>query len=121
MPFSLAASGARAMRDLLALYAPEGDSAAARQIDALRSIRSNAVTRRLPSRGPIVFGRGLSLDVLLDESGFEGASAFLFGAVLARFFEQYVSLNAFTETIVSSVTRGEIMRWAPESGRCRTL
>ncbi|AQH02852.1 type VI secretion system protein ImpG [Burkholderia sp. KK1] len=114
-------SGARAMRDLLALYAPEGDSAAARQIDALRSIRSNAVTRRLPSRGPIVFGRGLALDVLLDESGFEGASAFLFGAVLARFFEQYVSLNAFTETIVSSVTRGEIMRWAPESGRCRTL
>ncbi|WP_250517085.1 type VI secretion system baseplate subunit TssF [Caballeronia sp. INDeC2] len=114
-------SGARAMRDLLALYAPEGDSAAARQIEGLRSIRSRAVTRRLPSRGPIVFGRGLALDVLLDESGFEGASAFLFGAVLARFFEQYVSLNSFTETIVSSTRRGEIMRWAPGSGQCRTL
>ncbi|SPB13812.1 type VI secretion system protein ImpG [Caballeronia novacaledonica] len=114
-------SGARAMRDLLALYAPDGDSAAARQIDGLRSIRSRAVTRRLPSRGPIVFGRGLALDVLLDETGFEGASAFLFGAVLARFFEQYVSLNSFTETIVSSTTRGEIMRWAPGSGQCRTL
>jgi type VI secretion system protein ImpG len=114
-------SGARAMRDLLALYAPEGDSVAARQIDGLRSIRSRAVTRRLPTRGPIVFGRGLALDVLIDESGFEGASAFLFGAVLARFFEQYVSLNSFTETIVSSATRGELMRWAPGSGQCRTL
>lgn len=114
-------SGAHAMRTLLALYAPEGDSAAARQIDGLRSIQSRAVTRRLPTRGPIVFGRGLALDVLLDESGFEGASAFLFGAVLARFFEQYVSLNSFTETIVSSSTRGEIMRWAPGSGQCRTL
>jgi type VI secretion system protein ImpG len=114
-------NGAHAMRNLLALYAPEGDSAAAKQIDALRSIRSRAVTRRLPSRGPIVFGRGLALDVLLDESGFEGASAFLFGAVLARFFEQYVSLNSFTETIVSSSTRGEIMRWSPGSGQCRTL
>jgi type VI secretion system protein ImpG len=114
-------SGARAMRDLLALYAPEGDSAASRQIDGLRSIRSQAVTRRLPSRGPIVFGRGLALDLLLDERGFEGASAFLFGTVLARFFEQYVSLNSFTETIVSSATRGELMRWAPGSGQCRTL
>jgi type VI secretion system protein ImpG len=113
--------GARAMRNLLGLYAPEGDSAAARQIDGLRSIRSRPVTRRLPSRGPIVFGRGLELDVLLDESGFEGAGAFLFGAVLARFFEQYVSMNSFTETIVSSTTRGEIMRWAPRSGQCRTL
>ena len=114
-------SGARAMRDLLALYAPEGDGAAVRQIEGLRSIRSRALTRRLPSRGPIVFGRGLALDVLLDESGFEGASAFLFGAVLARFFEQYVSMNSFTETCVSSTTRGEIMRWAPGSGQCRTL
>jgi type VI secretion system protein ImpG len=114
-------SGARAMRDLLALYAPEGDSAAARQIEGLRSIRSRAVTRRLPSRGPIVFGRGIALEVLFDESGFEGASAFLFGAVLARFFEQYVSMNSFAETIVLSTARGEIMRWAPGSGLCRTL
>jgi type VI secretion system protein ImpG len=114
-------SGARAMRDLLGLYAPTGDSAAARQIDGLRSVRSAPVTRRFPSRGPIVFGRGLAIEVLLDESGFEGAGAFLFGAVLARFFAQYVSMNSFTETIVSSVTRGELMRWAPGSGQCRTL
>ncbi|MFM0267149.1 type VI secretion system baseplate subunit TssF [Paraburkholderia sediminicola] len=114
-------SGARAMRDLLGLYAPTGDSAAARQIDGLRSIRSAPVTRRLPSRGPIVFGRGLAIEVLLDENGFEGAGAFLFGAVLARFFTQYVSMNSFTETIVSSATRGELMRWAPGSGQCRTL
>jgi type VI secretion system protein ImpG len=114
-------SGARAMRDLLGLYAPTGDSVAARQIEGLRSVRSTPVTRRLPSRGPIVFGRGLAIEVLLDESGFEGAGAFLFGAVLARFFTQYVSMNSFTETIVSSVTRGELMRWAPGSGQCRTL
>ncbi|MEA3112691.1 MAG: type secretion system protein ImpG [Caballeronia sp.] len=114
-------SGARAMRDLLGLYAPISDSAAARQIEGLRSIRSVPVTRRLPSRGPIVFGRGLAIEVLLDENGFEGAGAFLFGAVLARFFTQYVSMNSFTETVVCSATRGELMRWAPGSGQCRTL
>jgi type VI secretion system protein ImpG len=115
------AQGARAMRDLLGLYAPAGDGAAARQIDGLRSIDAKPVTRRLPSRGPIVFGRGLEVNLLLDEIGFKGASVFLFGAVLARFFSQYVSLNSFTETVVTSMTRGEIMRWAPGSGQCRTL
>jgi type VI secretion system protein ImpG len=113
--------GARAMRDLLGLYAPAGDTTAARQIEALRAIGSTPVTRRLPSRGPIVFGRGLEINVTLDDTGFEGASVFLFGAVLARFFRQYVSLNSFTETVVSSATRGEIMRWTPGSGQCKTL
>jgi type VI secretion system protein ImpG len=113
--------GPRAMRDLLGLYAPVGDSAMIRQIDGLRSIDTRALTRRLPARGPIVFGRGLEVSLLLDESAFEGGSAFLFGAVLAKFFAQYVSLNSFTETVVKSMTRGEIMRWAPEVGRCRTL
>ena len=60
-------------------------------------------------------------NLLIDEIGFEGASAFPFGAVLARFFTQYVSLNSFTETVVTSATRGEIMRWAPGSGLCKTL
>jgi type VI secretion system protein ImpG len=113
--------GACAMRDLLGLYAPVGDVAMARQIDGLRSIDSVAVTRRLPARGPIVFGRGLEVNLLIDETGFEGAGAILFGAVLARFFAQYVSINSFTETVVSSTTRGEIMRFAPRSGICRTL
>jgi len=113
--------GAQAMRDLLGLYAPAGDGAAVRQIDGLRSIDTHPVTRRLPSRGPIVFGRGLEINLLIDETGFEGASAFLFGAVLARFFTQYVSLNSFTETVVRSATRGEIMRWAPGGGLCKTL
>lgn len=113
--------GAQAMRDLLGLYAPAGDGAAVRQIDGLRSIDTHSVTRRLPSRGPIVFGRGLEINLLIDETGFEGASAFLFGAVLARFFTQYVSLNSFTETVVRSATRGEIMRWAPGGGLCKTL
>jgi type VI secretion system protein ImpG len=61
------------------------------------------------------------VNLLIDETGFEGAGAFLFGAVLARFFAQYVSINSFTETVVSSTTRGEIMRFAPRSGICRTL
>ncbi|MBV8628085.1 MAG: type VI secretion system baseplate subunit TssF [Paraburkholderia sp.] len=113
--------GACAMRELLALYCPSGDSAAQRQIEGLRSIASTPVVRRLPSPGPIVFGRGLQVSLLFDDAAFEGASAFLLGAVLAQFFAQYVSINSFAETVASTLTRGEIMRWPARAGRCATL
>lgn len=116
-----AQEGARAMRDLLSLYCPTHDAAAQRLIEGLRSIDSRPVTRRLPCAGPIVFGRGLEVTLTLDEAAFEGAGVFLFGAVLARYFAQYVSINSFTETIVKTVSRGEIMRWPARIGQCRTL
>jgi len=77
--------------------------------------------RRLPSPGPIVFGRGLQVMLQFDDAAFEGASAFLLGAVLAQFFAQYVSINSFAETVASTSTRGEIMRWPARAGRCATL
>ena len=39
---------------------------------------------------------------------FEGASAFLLGAVLDRYFARHVSINSFTETVLRSESRGEI-------------
>jgi type VI secretion system protein ImpG len=68
-----------------------------------------------------VFGRGLEVTLTLDETAFEGAGAFLLGAVLARYFAQYVSINSFTETVVKTLSRGEIMRWPARVGQCRTL
>ena len=66
--------------------------------------------------GPIAFGRGLEIAIDVDELAFEGGSAFLFGAVLARFFARHVSLNSFTETRLTSTNRGEIMCWRPRCG-----
>ena len=51
-----------------------------------------------------------------DEIAFEGAGLFLFGAVLERFFAKYASINSFTETVLRSVQRGEIMRWPTRAG-----
>ena len=50
-------------------------------------------------------------------AAFEGSSAFLLGSVLQHFFARYVSLNSFTETVVRSQQRGEIIRWKPQVGR----
>lgn len=116
-----AKEGARAMRDLLSLYCPVDDPAAQRMIEGLHSIESHPVTRRLPCAGPIVFGRGLAITLTLDDAAFEGAGAFLLGAVLSHYFAQYVSINSFAETVVRTLSRGEIMRWPARVGQCRTL
>jgi type VI secretion system protein ImpG len=113
--------GAVALRELLALYCPTSDLNAQRQVEGVRSIAAAPVTRRMPSPGPITFGRGLQVTLTLDDAAFEGTGAFLLGAVLARFFGQYVSINAFAETVVRTIGRGEIMRWPAAGGVCATL
>jgi type VI secretion system protein ImpG len=113
--------GATALRDLLELYATTTDVSARRQIEGIRAVNVNRVVRRLPSRGPIAFGRGLEITVDVDEMAFEGGSAFLLGAVLDRYFARYVSINAVTETVLRSQSRGEINRWMPNWGTRPTL
>ena len=114
--------GARALRDVLDLYAAGGDAHNRRQIEGLRSVNVTPVVRRLPAAaGPIAFGRGLAVTVTVDEMAFQGASAFLLGSVLSHYFGRYVSINSFTETALRSETRGEIHRWMPAWGARPTL
>jgi type VI secretion system protein ImpG len=53
----------------------------------------------------------------MDETPFAGESGILLGAVLDRFFAKYVSINGFTETVLRSPDRGEVMRWPLQFGR----
>lgn len=115
------AEGAGALKDLLRLYCVTGDPANQRQIDGVRAIAATDIVRRLPVPGPITYGRGLQIAVTLDDDAFEGIGVFLLGAVLDRFFAKYVSLNSFTETVVRTVKRGEIMKWPSRVGRCEIL
>jgi type VI secretion system protein ImpG len=116
-----AREGAAALRDLLRLYCGNGDAAALRQIDGVRSVTAEAVVRRLPVAGPISYGRGMRISVTLDDAAFEGSGTFVLGAVLERFFAKYVTLNAFTETVIRSIQRGDIMTWPARVGRCEIL
>lgn len=108
--------GSAALRELLRLYAQEADSAQTRQIEGLRSIRTEPVVRRLPMGGPIAFGRGVRIELELDDLAFQGASPFLFGCVLERYFARHVSMNGFTETRVRSPARGDILVGRPRIG-----
>jgi type VI secretion system protein ImpG len=113
--------GAAALRDLLELYAASADVSARRQIEGIRSVRVGRVVRRLHGPGPLAFGRGLEITLHIDELAFEGASAFLLGSVLDRYFARHVSINSFTETVLRSDNRGEINRWGQQWGARQTL
>jgi type VI secretion system protein ImpG len=107
---------AGALRELLSLYAEANDSNTRKQIEGVRDTACAGITRALPVPGPTTFGRGLEISLTCDETAFEGSGVFLLGAVLERFFGRHVSINSFTETVLRTVQRGEIMRWPARTG-----
>lgn len=110
--------GAEALRDLLELYAGAAQADITPQIQGIRSVQVDAVYNQLPQPGPLMFGRGVRVSLLLDELAFAGASTYLLGAVLEQFFARHVSLNSFSELAVATLQRGHINRWHPRIG-CR--
>ncbi len=113
--------GAVALRELLSLYADENDSQAQKCIDGVRSIQSMPITRPISKSGPIGFGRGIELRLLFEENAFEGLGCFTLASVLERFFSKIVSINSFTETVLTSLERGEIKRWPARTGLRQVL
>lgn len=113
--------GAVALREILKLYADTNDRQIARQIEGLRTARTTPVLRRVQTPGPITFARGLEIRVTLDENAFEGTGVFILGAVLEQFFAKYVAVNSFTETVIATQQRGEIMRWPAQLGKRQIL
>jgi type VI secretion system protein ImpG len=109
--------GAVALHDLLRLYADPADAYSKKQIAGVHSAQAAPIVRRVDTPGSIGFARGLEVSVLIDEDAFQGSGMFLLGSVLEQFFARYVSLNSFTETVIRSKQRGDIIRWKPQVGR----
>ncbi|MBM2716061.1 type VI secretion system baseplate subunit TssF [Mesorhizobium caraganae] len=112
--------GAEALRELLRLYVDPGETFASRQIDGIREVQSRPVDRRLPGGGQAAVARGIEISVVLDEAAFEGVGIFPLASVLNQFFAKYVSINSFTEMVISTLQRGRVMRWPIMIGR-RTI
>ena len=112
-----AARGAASLRELLQLYVPSADGVAARQLEGVASVACKPIVRRIPGAGPVAMGRGLEVTLTIDEGPFGGTGGILLAAVLDRFFAKHVSINAFTETVMRSPERGEVMRWPMRTGR----
>jgi type VI secretion system protein ImpG len=110
-------AGAAMLRDLLALYVDPDAAYFARQVEGVRNVSYKPVVRRMPLSGPICYGRGLEINLTLDEAAFEGTGIVPLAGVLEQFFARHVSLNSFTQTRLHSATRGEIKKWPVRLGR----
>lgn len=108
--------GGESLKEILSIFADLADSATERRVRGVRSVASRPVVRRMRQRAGVGAARGIEITVTLDEKPFEGSGIFLLGAVLDRFFAEYAPLNHFTQTVVRSLERGEVMRWPPRAG-----
>lgn len=95
---SLFDNGGAALKDILSLYAFRDSPETKQLIDALIYIRADNATARLGSGGMVP---GTDIKLEFDPVGIDRPSAFLFGAVLDRFFSLYTSVNNFTRLSVS--------------------
>jgi type VI secretion system protein ImpG len=108
--------GGLALRDLLRLYVGSNDNDQLLQIEGVIGSEVAPVTRRLSGGGPLVYGRGVNVKLMVDEDHFSGSSPYLLGLILERYIARHTSINVFTETELHSMQRGVVARWAVRSG-----
>jgi len=113
--------GAESLRETLRLYVRPGDPIGLRQVEGIVDVAARPIVRRIPGPGPLAHGRGVEVSVTFDETAYEGTGVLVLGAVLERFLARIASINSFTETVLRSTTRGELVRWPARSGLCATL
>jgi type VI secretion system protein ImpG len=116
-----AGKNGQSLKEVLSMFADLADGATERKIRGVRSVDSQPVIRRLRQRTGSGVARGTEITVTLDDRAFEGSGVFLLGAVLDRFFPEYAAMNHFTQTVIRTLDRGEIMRWPARSGSRRQL
>ena len=115
---SLVEEGKVALQEILRLYDVGRTAYSQNVIQSILQIRSKPHFTRLISEQGVSFARGLKIEMEIDEDQFTGGGAFLFAAVLDRFFGLSASLNSFTQLSVTTPQRKEgLHEWQPRSGR----
>ncbi|HET7232570.1 MAG TPA: type VI secretion system baseplate subunit TssF, partial [Longimicrobium sp.] len=89
-----------ALREILRLYAAWGDPTAEAQVGGLRKLAATAAVRRVGTEPWTGFSRGTRVELMMDESAYDGGSALLLAMVLDRFFALYASVNSWTQLTV---------------------
>ncbi len=115
---SLVDEGKDALQEILRLYDVGRTAYSQNVIQSILQIRSKRHFARLVSEQGVSFARGLRIEMEIDEDQFTGGGAFLFSAVLERYFGLAASLNSFTQLSVTTPQRKEgLHEWEPRSGR----
>lgn len=106
----------QALREMIRLYSTGISSDVEQQLEGIRSMATRTVSRRLRGNS-LGFCQGVEVHLTVDERSFVGSSALLLGAVLDRVFGLHVSVNSFTQLVLSTNQRDGVWhRWPPRAG-----
>jgi type VI secretion system protein ImpG len=106
-----------ALREFLMLFSDAANPSIERRIRGISAVSTRPIVRKIRQTSGFNAARGIEVRVKLDETAFEGQSAFLMGVVLKQFFAEYASLNNFIETVIDTIQRDEIKRWPASIGQ----
>jgi type VI secretion system protein ImpG len=115
---SLVEEGKEALQQILRLYDIGRSAYSQNVIDSIIRVQSRHHFARVSSESGINFARGTRVEMELDEDQFVGGGVYLFAAVIERFLGLSASLNSFTQLVVTTPQRKEMLHeWQPRAGR----
>jgi len=114
---SLVEDGRDSLQQILRLYNFTDSAFIQKQIEGITRLESGRHFARVISEHGVSFARGTRVKLELDEEQFVGGGVYLFASVLEHFLALYVSLNSFSQLVVSTVQRREVLeQWPPRAG-----
>ena len=114
---SLVEDGREALQHILRLYNFTDSAYIQKQIEGVTKVDSARHFARVISEHGISFARGTRVNVELDEEQFVGGGVYLFASVLERFMGLYVSMNSFSQLVITTTQRREVLEhWPPRAG-----
>jgi type VI secretion system protein ImpG len=106
-----------ALQEILQLYNFNDSAVTHKQILGITGIETRKVVRQIGNRTGAGFVRGIETTLEFDEDQFVGSGLFVFASVIERFLGIYSSMNSFSQLVIKTRQREEIVkRWAPRSG-----
>ena len=105
------------LQQILRLYNFTDSAFIQKQIEGITRLESARHFARVISEHGVSFARGTRVKLELDEEQFVGGGVYLFASMLEHFLALYVSLNSFSQLVVSTVQRREVLeQWPPRAG-----
>ena len=106
------------MQEVLRLYNFSDSADLDKQIAGIAGVSSKRHFARINSESGISFARGTQVQMEFDEEDFSGSGVYLFAAVIDHFLGLYASLNSFSQLVVKTRQRREVLKqWPPRAGQ----
>ena len=115
---SLVEDGKEALQEVLRLYNFSDSADLDKQITGIVGVSSKRHFARVNSESGIAFARGTQVQMEFDEEHYAGSGVYLFAAVMDHFLGLYASLNSFSQLVVKTRQRREVLKeWPPRAGQ----